>query len=109
MQRVLLHDLQPPVCRLFQTLQRGDGARIIFYGDDFFRPHHQKGAGQAAGAGADFKNRLSFKTACRARDFLRQVQVEQEILPKRFFRAKPVFADDIAQRRQGFQLRHGGR
>ncbi len=55
---------------------------------------------QPAGTGTDLDDRDGIERCRRARDPPRQIEVENEILPKSFTGTEPVARDDLAQRRQ---------
>jgi hypothetical protein len=66
--------------------------------NDLARALGQKGAGQAAGAGPDLDDRCLRERTRGPRDAPRQIEVEQKILPERFFRGKSMGGNDVPER-----------
>ena len=58
----------------------------------------EQGPGQAAGPGAYLIDRLSFQWTRNGGDTRQQLAVEDEILPERLARLKPMAGDDLAER-----------
>jgi hypothetical protein len=74
-----------------------DGAAVDLDGGDGFGIGFEEGAGEAAGAGADFDDVAAGEVAGLAGDARDQVGVQQEVLAERFSGVEAVGADDLAQ------------
>ena len=61
-------------------------AVVEFDGDEFADARVEQGAGEAAGAGADFDDGLAFDVTAGVGDALEDRGVEEEVLAERFFR-----------------------
>ena len=87
--------------------QCGQAAPVALDRDDL-RAGVEQGAGQAAGAGADFVDGGAVERAGEGGDPGEQLPVEDEILAQRLARLQPVAGDDVAQW-LGARHRHSGR
>ena len=73
-----------------------------------FGAERQQRARQPAGTGTDFDNRRIFERARGARDPRGEVEVQQEILTKRFSSREGMLANDLAKRRKVIDRAHAG-
>src|SRR5262249_10579098 len=87
-------------------LERGNGAPVMLDGDDMRRTQREQRAGQPAGSGPDLDHGRTLKRARGASDARSEVEVEQEILTKRFPSGQRMLANDFAQRRQVVDRAH---
>ena len=69
----------------------------LFDGKHAARTFGQQTTGQTTGTGADFQHVVLFEVACHPRDFGGEVQIEQEVLSKRFLGGKIMGRDYVAQ------------
>ena len=76
----------------------GGGARVDFDGDHLHGRAVEQGAGQAAGAGADFDHVPAGEVAGLARDMGNQVRVQQEMLAQLAAGIQAVAGDYLAKR-----------
>ena len=75
-------------------------ARVFFNRQHPARALGQQAACQTAGTGADFKHVRAGKITRQPRNFRGQVEVEQKVLPQRFFRRKIMRGNHVTQRGQ---------
>src|SRR5205085_5113083 len=70
---------------------------------DHFGAGAEQGAGEAAGAGADFVDALPREIAGNPGDAVEQLLVEEEILAERLGGGEPVAGDDLPERGEAVQ------
>ncbi len=80
-----------------QFFQRGDAAAVALDRYDSCAGIEQ-GAGQAAGAGADFVDGVAVADPRNGGDARQQLAIEDEVLAQRLGRRQAVAGDDVAQR-----------
>src|SRR4030088_867378 len=83
-------------------------APVAFHGDDAAGAERQEGARAPAGTGADLDDRGILQRPRGARDPRGEVEVEQEILAKRFAGRQCMLANDLAKRREVVDRAHAG-
>ena len=86
--------------------QCGHTPAVLFNRQNPPRAFGQQPTGQPAGAGADFQHIALRQIPRQPCDFGGQVQIQQEILPQRFFRRDPVIVDDLPQGGKGINAAH---
>ena len=106
MQCVTFDNGEPSGIAFRHSLQRGDAAGVALDRDDAACPQCEQRPCQASGTGSDFDDSDALERACGARDPRREIEIEEEILPKRLSRPEVVLADDVAQRRQIVERAH---
>ncbi len=106
--RVGADDLQPSGIRLEICFKRRQRALVALHRDDVPRPQRQQRPRQSAGTGTDLDNGGVFQRSRRARDPRGEIEVQQEILAKRFAGRQSVLADDLAKRRKVIDRAHAG-
>jgi hypothetical protein len=105
-QRIAFDDLKPARIARGNFLKRGDRALVAFDGDHFSRAFGEQRPRQAAGAGPDFEHGGAVERPAGTRNACGQIEIEQEILAKRFLRRQFMPPDHITQRRQVVDLGH---
>src|SRR6185312_11093120 len=86
--------------------QSTDCALVAFNDDDTARAECQECTCEASGSGTNLNDGRILERLGGPRDARGQIEIEQEVLAKGFFRREPVAADNLAQRRQVIDLRH---
>ena len=74
--------------------------------DHLFGTLAQQGSCEATGARTNFNNRYLVEWSSCARDFARQVQIKQKVLPKRFLGGEIEIAHHITQGGKSVTLAH---
>ncbi len=100
LQRIPEVYVEPTGIALGDHGEGGPAALVALDRDDARGAFEEEGARQAAGTGPDLYNRAFLQRAAGARDGPRQIEIEDEVLPKALFGAEPELADYLAQRGQ---------
>lgn len=106
LERVAIDHLEPARIGRRDLGQRGQAAAVLLDRENLARALGQKPAREPAGAGPDLEHIRPAQIARRARDFRRQVQIEQKVLPEALLGHEIMSAQNLAQRRQSVDRGH---